>query len=74
MDEKYAPYFKPVFAVVITLLCFMFFFFKGVDNGIMVLVTVAIKHYFDSTASSVQKSDTINKLTDVVNNQQKNAQ
>jgi hypothetical protein len=63
--------FKPVFALVITLLCFAFFFVKGVDNGIMVLATLAVKHYFDSTDSSVKKTGTIDKLADVVSSQQK---
>lgn len=71
--KNYDLMFKPIFAIAITLLCFAYFFIKGVDNGIMVLTTLAVKHYFDSTASSVQKNDTIDKLTNVVNDQQQKA-
>ena len=45
--------FKPVYAILILLLCFAYFFVKGVDNGIMVIVTITVKHFFDSTASSI---------------------
>lgn len=58
--------FKPVFALTVTGLCFAFFFIKGVDNGIMVLCTLAAKHYFDSTASAVKTSQT---LSETVNKQ-----
>lgn len=51
--------FKPLFALVVTGLCFAFFFIKGVDNGIMVLATLAVKHYFDSTADVKVKDDII---------------
>lgn len=51
--------FKPVFAIIVTGLCFAFFFLKGVDNGIMVLATLAVKHYFDSTADTKNKDDII---------------
>ncbi len=55
--------FKPAFAILVTLLCFSYFFIKGVDNGIMVLVSFAVKHYFDSTASSI--ANTKNMLDSV---------
>lgn len=45
--------FKPAFAILVTILCFTYFFLIGVDNGIMVLASFAVKHYFDSTASSI---------------------
>lgn len=51
--------FKQIFALIVTALCFLFFFLRGVDNGIMVLTTLAVKHYFDSTASAVKNNQTI---------------
>jgi hypothetical protein len=53
--------FKPVFALTVTGLCFAYFFVKGVDNGIMVLCTLAAKHYFDSTASSVSNNKALSE-------------
>lgn len=61
--EKLFKYiqFKPVFALTVTGLCFAYFFVKGVDNGIMVLCTLAAKHYFDSTASSVRNNQALSE-------------
>ena len=60
--------FKYLLAVLVTILCFAFFFVRGVDNGIMVLATLAVKHYFDSTASSSKKNDTISELASKIKN------
>lgn len=51
--------FKHVFALIVTALCFAFFFVQGVDNGIMVLATLAVKHYFDSTDGTKRKDDAL---------------
>lgn len=64
--------FKNILAIIVTFLCFAFFFLKGVDNGIMVLVTLAVKHYFDSTADTKKKDDIIGEALQKSQDQNKN--
>lgn len=64
--------FKNILAIIITLLCFAYFFLRGVDNGIMVLITLAVKHYFDSTSDTKKKDDLIGEALQKSQDQNKN--
>ena len=52
-----------VLGLVVVLLCFVYFFVKGLDNGLIAIVAAVVSYFYGSSSGSQKKDDTIANMS-----------